>query len=442
MIKHNILILVLLALVSCNTDVGNFQIGEDLVEAKTSVVMIDSFSIKLSTVILDSISTSSTDYALIGKYDNEIVGSVEAMHYLNFELNGNQDLITEDDIFDSITVSMQYSDYYIGDTSKIQEFSMYRLTEILEPDKSTESDYLYNINHFEHESSPIGTHRFYFYPQVSKDSIEFRIDDSLGLDIIDLVNNDETEVSSSEKFLDYLKGFAIQSTSNENLVIGFETDTSAIHLNIYTHRIGYTAVNKKFGFPISLNSPNFNGITTNRSETDFATLETQTEELPSSETNNISYLQGSVGVMTRIDFPTINSIYTYDDKVLVKAELVLRPSTINDKDLMPETLNFYTTGRKNKFGDNLVSTSSDGTETTIYANLVLDDMYPENSYYRVDITEFLLSELSGNYYDTDNGLLITLPITDLQNTIDLLILNGSGVSNLKSKMNLYFLKYE
>ena len=442
MTKHNIIILVLLALVSCNTDVGNFQIGEDLVEAKTSVVMIDSFSVKFSSVILDSISTSNTDYALIGRYDNEIVGSVESMHYLNFELNGNDELITEDDIFDSITVCMQYSDYYFGDTTKTQEFSMYRLTEILEPDQSTESDYLYNINHFEHESSPIGVHRFNYYPQVSKDSIEFRIDDSLGLDIIDLVNNDAMEVSSSEKFLDYLKGFAIKSTSDENLVIGFDTDTSAIHLNIYTHRKEFTAVNKKFGFPVSLNSPNFNAINADRSETSFATLETQTEELPSSETNNVSYLQGSVGVMTRIDFPTLNSIYTYDDKVLVKAELLLRPSIMNEEELMPETLNFYTTGRKNKFGENLVTTSSDGTETTIEAYLVYNEMYPENSYYKVDITEFILSELSGNYFDTDNGLLITLPVTDLQNTIDLLILNGDGTSNLKSKMNLYFLKYE
>ncbi len=439
--KYYFLLLFLTALASCNTDVGNFQIGEDLVDTKSSIVMVDSFMVKLSTVLLDSIPTSNPGQALVGKFEHTSVGTTELRTYFNFDFGNDASGINEDDIFDSITVKLDYSGYSIGDTTALQQISLYRLTEQLAfRENEASQSYLFNTSSFSHETTPVGSYSFMPYP--SRNNIEFRIDDSLGKEIMEMVLNDADEVSTNTKFKAYLKGFALSASDESRSIIGFNSDTTSIQLRLYTHRLGYELEEKEYTFQLAAEGSNYNQAITNRSGTDYAPLAVQKEELPSTQSGNLTYIQGSTGVVTRIDFPTLNEIYTYNDRVLIKAELVLVPSTLNDENFMPETLHFYTTDRINRFGNNLTITASDNTEVSVEASLVMDLLYHENSYYVVDISEFLLDALAGNYYDTNEGLLVTLPTSDLLNKADLLILNGEHANDYQPKLNLYFLKYE
>jgi hypothetical protein len=56
---------------SC-TKTNEFTIGKDFVESQTRLQVIDTFRVDLSTVLLDSVVTSSKNIAYVGQYEDNI----------------------------------------------------------------------------------------------------------------------------------------------------------------------------------------------------------------------------------------------------------------------------------------------------------------------------------------------------------------------------------
>ncbi len=432
-------IFLLFLITGCENEESSFEIGEDLVESKTEISMVDSFTVKLSTVIYDSIPTSGSGLALIGKYENDYTGSVQSNTYFNFDLNSELYAIDEETIFDSITISLQYADYRVGDSTEFQNIEVYRLTDQLELQEDDFSDtYLFNTSSFSHEENPLGTKSF--YPHPYKETFEIRLDDVLGLELLQMVNDDADEFSSNLKFNEYLKGFVIKpSSTSGNAVNGFYADS--ILLNLHTHVVKLESEEKIYQFRLTNNNTQYNQVISDRSGTYFENLLTQREELNSTDSEDMSYLQGGSGTVIRIDFPTLNDLFKLEDMVMLKAELVLHP-LINYTDVgLPKSLYFYNTDRINQFGDQ-VSYEIDSETQYVSATLYEDKLYNENTQYSADITSFISTQLAGNFYDTDNGLLLSLLQTNLLSTVDHVILYGENASNYKPSLNLYFLTYE
>ena len=436
---YSLLFFISIVLLSCS-DSGNFQIGEDLVDSKSGVLMNDTFSLRLSTVVIDSISTSGIDQLLCGKYTTTFSGSTELRAYFNFDRSTLMSSITKDVFLDSITLELGYSGYYIGDTLSMQEFNLYRLTEPIEfIDNEIADDELYNNSSFPYEEVSMG--RVRFYPRISKDSIEFRIDDAFGQELMNMAIKDVDELDNEEVFNDYLRGFVLKSAADSKAIIGFDADTAGVKINLYTHQNDADENETEYHFYLAAEGTHFNQTIADRSGTPYAALRYQAEELRSVSTNDQSLIEGSAGLVTRIDFPTMPEIFSYDDRTMIRAQLILRPSTGNDPDFLPSTLTLYESDRKNQFGSQLTVTSS-YQQSAVQATLVKDEMSAENSYYIADISEYLLDKLAGNYYNINNGLLVTIPYSDLQSKADLLILNGEKAPRYRPKLNLYFLKYE
>ncbi len=447
MYKNWPLLLIIALFTSCSSDSGNFEIGDDLVDSESSVTLIDTFSIELSTIVLDSIETSDPTAALIGKYHNATIGTTELKHYFNIDLADNYGSLDEDeDIFDSITVKMNYNAFSIGDTVSTVTFNLYRLTEELELiEDANYNDYLYNTSSFPHEEDPIGTYTF--RPNPSGDSIEFRIDDVFGEEILNWIYTDELSETKNDRFLEYLKGFVlIADTTTSDVILGFDnSESTSISMKVYTHIVELDVTENEYEFPRTEEAISYNQAIPDRTGTLFEDLTTQTQrsKLPSSETDGLTYIQGSTAVMTRLDFPTLNDVFTFGDRVVIKADLVLVPAVENNYSDLPSSLNFYATNHINTFSSSnmLTITSSSGTSTAVTATLVSKPLTDEY-YYTVDITTYMRSVLADDYYDTDLGLFVSVPETDFYNQADLLILKDGVVGELKPKLNLYFLKYE
>ena len=426
-------------LAACQSENNQFEIGTDLVKSRTEISMVDSFSVKLSTVKLDSIPTSAKSVALVGLMDDQSTGKTEANTYMNFDLPSGLSSITEEYIFDSVCIRLAFADYLIGDSTQLQNLEVYRLTERMNLRESDDEEtYLFNTSSFPYEETPCG--EISYYPITNTDSLVIRLDDAIGKEIMQLSLDDADEVANTDNFNSYLKGFIIKPTSNSGeAIVGFVADS--VNLVLYTHQAELKTVYTELKATVSSDDTHFNQIITDRSGTYFEDLSTQQEELPSSATNNLSYIQGSAGVMTRIDFPTLNELFTLEDRILLRVELILRPADESFDFELPETLNFYETDKINQLGDQLTYESS-STTYSVAASLAYDELYHENSYYSVDLTSFFSEELSGNYYDTSHGLLITVPLTDFLTKADHLILKGENKSGYKPSLNLYFLTYE
>ncbi|MGQ7869920.1 DUF4270 family protein [Sunxiuqinia sp. sy24] len=425
-------------LLSCESENGEFEIGVDLVESKTEVSMVDSFTVQLSTVKYDSIPTSGNTTALVGYFNNEISGQIEASSYFNFDLNTGINNLDNDAIFDSLTIQVYYTDYMLGDSSLQQNLQVHRLTEELQMQEDDYSEeYLFNTNQFAYESEPLG--ELNYYPQKQHGYEEIRLTDELGLELIQLGRDEASEVLNNTNFSAYLKGFVLKADENSpKTIIGFATDS--IRMVLYTHLDQQFEQEKSSELVFTMSSENthFNSIQADRSNTLFSTLLNEREELPSTASDNKSFIQGSAGVVIRLDFPSLNELYKLEDRILLKTELYLYPAMETFNADLPEVLHFYETDKINQIKD-LVT---DNENATVQAILVLDELYPENSYYAADITTFLSEQLNGNFYDTNNGLLLTVPNADFQSQTDHLILEGENSSRKKPTLNFYFLTYE
>jgi hypothetical protein len=444
--KYLIFVIIIAFFTSCKNDAGNFTIGDDLIKTETTVMMSDSFQIALSTVVLDSIATSNPTTALIGKHFDDAIGTTESNYYFNFDLSSDiSQIVTSGtstgskklDNLDSLTIKLPYSGFSIGDTTQMVTFNVYRLTDELEIPKSLSSQY--NTYSYPYDETPVGS--LTFLPEPSRDSIEIRLDDAIAEEIMQMVYDGATEIKSNDDFRAYLKGFVIVPDASTDVLLGFDNSSSGIEMKLYTYEVKSTVDEKETAFNISAENTDFNSVKTNREGTVFSELNNQRENIPSSQTNNITCIQGSVGLLTKINFPTLNSIYDFGESVLIRAELILVPSLNNNFRDLPSTLNFYETTKRNNIGSTLSTTTYSGATVAVSANLISNSVTGEY-YYFANISDYLKTQLEGNYFDTNNGLLVGFPSAELGYEASTLFITDSRANKLETKLNLYFLRYE
>ena len=439
---------------SCN-DKGNFDIGSGLVDTESSIYETQDFTVSLSTVIIDSIRTSQASRLLVGKHSSNVTGSLETVSYFSINMNSDLASINKNEVgefLDSLKLTLHYSDFYIGDTTKQVTIQLFRLTDRLKYVKNTEfGDHFYNTTSFPHEANPIA--EFDFFPEPTRrernkrDSIVLNVDLGFAQDLIDFdqnyLNKGDDATDQKEKYQDFIKGFALKLKSDD-LILSFGADTANVKFDLYTHMPDYyDRVNRyriSIASGISSDKNNFIQAISDRSTTAFAPLNNQKESLPSVNSGDRTFVQGLGGIVTRVDFPNMNDVFAYDDRVIVKAELILYASQENDS--IPKVLNFLEVGKNNLIGNALMVQKGSQTEY-LRADRRQDKNHYDHYYYATDITQFLTSKLGNYHFDTNNGLIVTVPMADLQSKTDRLILNGENTPrNFSPKLKLYFLKYE
>ncbi|WP_297087343.1 DUF4270 family protein [uncultured Draconibacterium sp.] len=416
------------------------SLGDNYINNQTNVALIDTISVQLSTVKIDSIPTSESEYLLCGSYTDSDFGNVAATAYAQIGMPTAE--IDDDEIFDSIVVCMHYSGMSYGDTLLPQTIQAHRVIDDIEPSDDYDAEpYLYNTTDKRYNLLPLGSITIVPKPNFH-DTLTIRLSDELGLEFLSYLRDEDDEFDSTTEFLDYFKGIALVAGNENNSVLGFNADTS-FQIRLYTHLVEATKVNKTYSFKYESASLNhYNKVLNNVSGTYLEQAVTQREEIPSAETNNCSFLQGSLGYTTRLDFPGISKIFEVEYKnILYKAELVLKPmpgTYSNNQEELPPDLLLYYTDKKN----NVVSAVSDADGNTLYGTMYYDEFYNEYTQYVFDITEYIYEELSDGYVDPEDGLLVMLPEADYGGTLDNLVFDGRSLANYRPKLKLYYVFYE
>src|SRR5258707_15595248 len=68
----------------------------------TNVVTVDTFSVKLSSVFLDSFTTSGTPVQLLGRYIDPFFGTITSQSYSDIGTPNPLPIITNNSVYDSI----------------------------------------------------------------------------------------------------------------------------------------------------------------------------------------------------------------------------------------------------------------------------------------------------------------------------------------------------
>jgi len=415
---------------SC-TKVNEFTIGKDFVEARTKVQIIDTFKVDLSTILLDSIATSSTKIAFVGGVKDDVFGSVKCESYFDLAYESFSD-IEERAVFDSAAFVLGYSGYSYGDTTSLMTLTIHKLTEKISP---FDNGYLYNNTSFDYEPEPTGTVTFFPEPNSSDSTINIPVN-QLGEELFTLILNKDEKVSSAEWFSDYLKGFVLTSGMMENKsVIAFIADQNNIVLKLYYHLDLEEPEKKEITITMGEANHQFNHIINDLTGTPIYMIKQEGNEISSSEANNRGYLQGLTGFLPKIQFPTLGNILMQERWKILKADLIIKPAKgTYDLFHLPKSLHIYDTDRENRIKTELTDDKGDPS----VARFEYDEFYDETTSYTFDITNFLNNELSDAIFDYEHGLLIGLGQNEFRSTLDRLVIEGK---NPPVKLRIYYLTF-
>ncbi|MEO1262037.1 MAG: DUF4270 family protein [Bacteroidota bacterium] len=357
--------------------------------------VIDTLSLRVGTVMADSLATNLTDRILVGHHEDEISGKLSASAFFQLRIGESASLEEGTTIFDSLTLVLNYDGYYFYDTSHLQSFQVFRLTEDLEPDEDTGNFYIFDS--FERELLPIGEKTF--RPRPGKnEALEIRLSDDLGKELLKKIIDRDDELSSTEDFLDFFKGIAVVPDNTFNgAVVGFGL-SSEMRL-YYSDNSELPVMQETIVFPAQ-GAAYFTRIENDRSSTPLAILQTDEDFLNSQVSGSQSYIHAGVGLFTRIEIPFLNSLQEENEQFIISnARLRFYPilEQGESQDELPVLLNVLWADEENDV------LAVNGRSAQLFKDLD----FGRDTYYEVDITDFVLTQLETGEPD-GLGLLLSL----------------------------------
>jgi hypothetical protein len=434
------LILFISLFTACQTDnaEGEFVVGSDYLSISNKVLLIDTLTVNVSTINIDSLVTSNQSRILIGNYTDPIFGKVTSESYLkltpdNYSIgSSDSDIQTVKYVFDSIAMILKYDRYYYGDTTKTQTINIHQLTQKVKP--NSDDTNFYNISSLAYESKSIGAKTIHPKP-IGKDSINIAIDASFGKNLFDKLYNNQ--ITDTNEFDDLFKGVVIKpSTTNPSNMIGFNTSSV---LRLYYKKANSDSKNSLIkDFTLTDLTKQFNNISLDRTGTIIQNMPDSKSKLPSELTNNNAFIQSGTGLACRIDFPFINQLkYISEKGIIVDAELIIKPNKTSITSLFPlkDSLQVYECDNLNRISK--VLTNSDGSQKLALLNTTPDE-FNENIGYKVNIGSFLHQEM----FKT-NGAKSTLVLAfpNISKGVNRIVLGNQKNAENKLKLKIYYISY-
>ena len=440
MYRFLVLILLSFLIISCDSDVdqGDFVVGADYLAVNNKVIAIDTLTVEVSTVKLDSLVTSSESRILVGNYDDPLFGKIKSDSYFQVATTSynlysqNSDTDATGYVFDSIAVILRYDDYYYADTTKSQTLDIHRVLKNFKPNRDDDS--FYNNSSLAYDGISLGSITYKPKP-IGNDSINIKLDNQFGTALFNKFKNNE--ITTSDEFTEFLKGFVIKSSSGTSgSIIGF--NLSSVLRMYYSKGIGGTDDNYTMDFAISDISKQFNAVSSDRTGTLIQDLPLSKANLSSLYTGNKGFIQSGTGIACRIDFPYIKQLsYIADKGAIVEAKLIIKPEKNSFSEMfpLPETLSVFVVDKLNR----IRSTLTDSGGVTSVATLTnTDDEFDENIAYELSLAPFLQKEMLKES-DSKSGLLFTLPT--LSKVVDRVALGSQANKESKIELQIYYITY-
>lgn len=412
---------------------------EDLLGVNIS----DTFMVTTSTLILDSLPTAGKGVLLTGNINDAVLGAIKAASYFQISPTDLASVsLPEDARFDSIKLRLEYSGYYYGDTSTAQDLSVHRLTNrieiksvpgYLEPEESgifSSTATFFNRSTVPFNPVSLASKRILPRP-LSSDSIMLGLPESLGKELFALIKNNDTKISNTEEFLDYFNGLVIKSDGNS--IIGLKDSTVVKIYYSYLSDNGLR-VKKELLFGLYDANHQFNNITADRTNTLLQNLGITAKLLPSTATGNKTYIQGGIGLVTKIEFPGVAYLVGDERTSINKAELIIQSTTGQDRPYsLPREL-VLMVANKNNIPQSVFTNASGASSLYLNKN---DEGIAKASY------SYTLTDYISNYATTykNTSLLLSLPVSDLQNTVSRLEIGSQENANAKIKLIITYTKF-
>ncbi len=430
------LIGLIIAILNSSCQSGELDLGDDFISSQTYTALIDTVTVQFSTIKADSIATSGGGVGLIGYHQHPILGGQESKSYFSMNMPSTFSWDEEEQIFDSLTLVINPTGYFIGDTLTKSLYNIHRLSEKID---FHDDGKLYNTSAFNYSAETLGSSTISSYP-YQKEKVEIRLNDTYANEIIDFMLEYKNHQDKSTLFKDQFKGIVINCDTNlTRATYSYALGDTSSYICLYSHKINLEKEEIATKFPLSAAS-HFNQIASINKQVKFNQIPDGKTLLNEQKTNNKVLIQSGTGFKTRIDFPGLKSLLELKAKGhFVKAELRLYPDMdfIKTKDLL-NTIYISDIYRAN----DIWGLVTDASGNALTSALKVDNMYHESTYYSFDLTNYLNTRLYEEVIDTDRGLVISFADSDTGKSLNWLAFNGHYSSDRPSQLILYYYFYD
>lgn len=434
--------------VSCTiSSVEDFVVGENFIKDRSSVVMIDTLSIKSSSVLFDSIISNSSARFLAGSNYNSFSGYKNSISFL--EMKFDDEIDHTEFVFDSLNLVLYYDTYYFGDTTVTQTFTIQQLQEEME---LGEDGYLYTTGKFPYDSQPLGSISLKPRPRSHK-AVSIRISDTFGKRLTQMIMDKKDTITNEYLFSKFFNGIVIKSQPGiKGAVVGFrtsdvestnsqnygETETKP-EFRLYYHLSPNPENLSDLYYKFSYNSDGiyFNQISESTSSSLIDGISGSDNERSSTLTDYQTIVQSGVQIFTKINIPYIDNLLLIgQNSAFIGATLKLFPikGRYNTADL-PDSLYVYSANTYNNLTGQLYLPGS--TTSIAYAKLVIISDVEETVYYSIDVGSFIDTELKETL-ETTRSLMIGFSSAIAMKSASHLILGGQNSGKFSPVMNVYY----
>lgn len=396
----------------------------------------DTFSIEMSTVLVDSVLTSNSNQIISGHYNDDVIGEVNTSSYFELSLNGKSIdgdgfetiiLSPSTPVYDSLVLVLPCSYFYHGDTSASRRIGVHRVTELI---RSKGGAGIYNGTYYNYDPKPLAE------AQISNlqpgNSFRIKLDDELGKEILQLAINKDFRVTTNTYFKDYLKGLALIPDKTSQSVYGYINP----YIRLYYHDTTDPALNYSYDF-IHLNGDKyFNRIQNDRSNTLFKPLQNIYNEISIDKTNGNTAVLGGIELMTKFSFPYLGSLAAaYPGGFLInRARLVIytkQDDNLDKRLSLPGHLSMYKTNNLNIPLEQLYYSGTTSPQVISPVTSTLSG----DAYYSFDVTDFVNQKLNG---DATAALLLAVPPYYTSSQPEKLILEkANSIQGKRIKLIIY-----
>jgi len=445
-------------IVSCSSDEFEVhELGDNLIDHTTSVRLIDTLTIKSSTVILDSVPTSGSQALMIGKYSDPFLGDVSSVGYTRVGYTHYMLESTSEPVLDSIRFITQYTGSYFGDTLVPVNISFHKLkNEVKVYDhefKIDDGGRFYNNRTLEYFEENIGEHEFMLRPfrKDKEDStkpyeVSIPLSEDFGNELLQLaINNPKADYSTNEEAIKWEENFHGLAfiVNDADCIFSFNLNRGTSKIRVYYRETRGNEDDevKYHDYSIYGDRYNFTNITSDKLGSELEELTEMEVDLPPVDMNglkDLTFIQGGIGLATKIEIPYIKNILR--DGVtggLLKADLVVYPApmTFNDETTpLPTRLGLYFTDKTNKY----LGLSATKGAPFVYGSISYDRNYVEETHYTFDLTSYISTVLLDPTIADENSLLISLPYTEIGLGVSRMIISNDKKSDFDIKLNLTY----
>ncbi|GAA5086136.1 hypothetical protein GCM10023210_07650 [Chryseobacterium ginsengisoli] len=395
-------------LFSCEDETNTYDVGSSWIDAQSKIVMIDTLTMKMSTIMMDSTITSGKSVMMIGNIKDQTFGKVTSSSL--FELNPSSYTLTSPTsaVFDSVVMYLTNTDFYYGDTLKTYKLNVHPLTDRIK----LNNGYLYNKSNFNYSSNSIGSAEFYPRPNTDSSYVKIKLDQSYGQTLFNTLKN--SSVTNQEYFLNFYKGLALVPSSDNNAMLRFGINSSyQVQVNkstkekvsnvvrMYYHTTSQNGTELvKYTLDLSPStSYQYNKIQNDFTGSELANL-TPKNPIPSANLGNKTYLMAGIGVYTKVEIPYLKSLKNlYENYKIIDATLSASPVAgyYSNNFYNPSPLYYYVGDKLNHLVSNYTSDGTTEITTTLSNSSEFQNEHTYNFSMKSYVNTILTETVNSNY---------------------------------------------